>query len=269
MYIKYFLFNKQKQFTIIVILLCSLVLKVHSQIPIRQSRVDSAGLIAYLSANYSYNFILKNSDLYQESGNIMGIGTNLSLKTKSNWTVETGFNYYFAGKVKGVDSLFSMITNSSGLIIDGNGVPADIEVDTRAWSLRLEGGKIFPLSQKARNAGLHVKLGVGVLQRYIFIKNPYNLVMQLKEEYKKGYDHLTLGITLYQFIGYTRLSYNKFSCFYGGVEFYEVFSKRQREYDFNLMGKDNRKFFDAMIGLKFGWIIPLYKQENVGTYYFK
>jgi L-cysteine desulfidase len=49
----------------------------------------------------------------------MGIGTNLSLKTKSNWTEETGFNYYFAGKVKGVDSLFSMITNSSGLIIDG------------------------------------------------------------------------------------------------------------------------------------------------------
>lgn len=269
MHIKTLHINKKKPFTALFVLLFGFILSSYSQIPIRLSRVDSAGFMVYLSANFSYNFILKSSDLYQESGDLMGIGTNISMKTASNWTLESGFNYYFAGKVKGIDSLFSMIRNSSGLIIDGNGVPADIEVDTRAWSLRVEGGKIFPLNQTARNGGLHLKVGIGVLQRFVFIKNPDNLVLQLSEEYKKGYDRLTLGLTLYQYIGYTRLSYNKYACFYGGLEFYEIFSKRQRAYDFNLMGKDNRTFFDAIIALKFGWIIPLYKKDNVNTYYFR
>ena len=242
---------------------------VFSQIQMKRSTTDSAGLIAYVSANYSYNFILKNSDLYKESTNLMGVGANLSLKTKSNWTIETGFNYYFAGKVKGTDSMFAMITNAAGLIMDGNGTAANIEVDTRGWSLRLEGGKIFPISKKMQNAGIHAKLGVGVLQRNVFIKNPDNLVACLTEEYKKGYDRLTLGVSLYQYIGYTHLSNIKYSCFYGGIEFYEIFSKRQRDYDFNLMGKDNRKFFDVLIGLKFGWIVPLYKKEYIDTYYFR
>ena len=242
---------------------------VFSQIQMRRSTTDSAGLIAYISANYSYLFVLKNSDLYKESSNLMALGTNLSLKKKSNWTIEAGFNYLFSGKVKGTDSMFSMITNSAGLIIDGNGTGADIEVDTRGWSLRMEGGKIFPLTKKAQNAGIHAKLGVGVLQRYVFIKNPDNLVPCLTNEYKKGYDRLTLGVSLYQYIGYTRLSNIKYSCFYGGVEFYEIFSSRQRDYDFLLMGKDNRKFFDVIIGLKFGWIVPLYKKEYTDTYYFR
>lgn len=259
----------RKQFLVVYFLFYFFHVSVFSQVQIRQSLVDSAGLIVYISANYSYDFVLKNTDLYQESSNLMTVGLNLSMKTKSNWTVETGFNYMFAGKTKGIDSLFSMITNNAGLIMDGNGSASDIEVDTRGWSLRLEGGKIFPLSKKEQNSGIHVKLGVGVLQRFVFIKNPDNLVPSLTEEYKKGYDRLTLGVSLYQYIGYTRLSNTKFACFYGGVEFYETFSKRQRDYDFNLMGKDNRKFFDAMIGLKFGWIIPLYKKEYIDTYYFR
>lgn len=263
------LFVLRKQIVVSCFLLWFFIFSAFSQVQMRQSLIDSSGLIAYVSANYSYNFVLKNSDLYKESGNLMGVGINLSLKTKSNWTVETGFNYMFAGKVKGVDSMFSMITNGAGLIMDGNGTPADIEIDTRGWSLRLEGGKIFPISKKEQNSGIHIKVGVGAVQRFVFIKNPDNLVPFLTEEYKKGYDRLTLGISLYQYIGYTRLSNTKFACFYGGVEFYEIFLHRQRAYDFNLMGKDNRKFFDTMIGLKFGWIIPLYKKEYIDTYYFR
>ena len=260
--------NSKQRIGLIIVIYFS-VQSGYAQRQMRISKVDSAGLIAYISANYAYNFILKSSDLFQESGNLMGAGVNFSLKPKSNWTIETGFNYYFSGKVKGVDSLFSMLSNNAGLYMDGNGTAADIEVDTRAWSLRLEGGKIIPVSKRSLNTGIHVKCGIGVLQRYIFIKNPDNLIPGLTKEYKKGYDRLTLGFTLYQYIGYTRLSNTKFACFYGGFEFYEVFSKRQREYDFNLMGKDNRKFFDTMIGLKFGWIIPLYKKEYIDTYYFR
>ena len=237
------------------------------QTQMKVSKTDSAGLIVYTAANYCYNFTL--ADLQQESANIMGVGMDLGVKLRSNWTFEAGFNYYFSGKVKGTDSLFRLITNNSGSIMDGDGQPAEIDVDQRIWNLRAQVGKIFPIHPEYRNSGIQFKLGAGYGQRYVYIKNPENRVAALTEEYKKGYDRLTAGFTLYEFIGYTHMSRTRYTCFYIGVEATEAFTHRQREWDFSLMGKDGRSFTDVMVGIKGGWIIPLYKKEYQDTYYFR
>lgn len=241
--------------------------RTYAQLQMRVSKVDSAGLIVYTAAHYGY--FLTMGDLKNESTNLMGVGMDLGLKTKSNWSFNAGFTYCFSGNVKGTDSLFRMITNSNGSIMDGDGQPAEIDVDQRLWSLRAEAGKIFPVSHNHRNSGIHLKLGAGVEQRYVYIKNPENRVAALTDAYKKGYDRLTMGWTLYQFIGYTHISKTKYTCFYIGMEFMEGFSQRQREWDFSLMGQDNRTFTDITAGVKAGWIIPLYKKEYQDTYYFR
>ena len=238
-----------------------------AQLQMRVSKTDSAGMMVYTAANYSYS--LPYADLFKETTGFMGVGADLGLKTKSNWSFETGFNYYFSGKVKGTDSLFRLITNSTGSIMDGDGQPADIDVDMRMWSLRLAVGKIFPINQDHRNSGIQAKIGAAYSQRYIYIKNPDNRVAALSGDYKKGYDRLTGGFGLYQFVGYVHLSKTKYNCFYIGLEATECFSKRQREWDFSLMGQDDRRFTDIWIGLKAGWIIPLYKKEDQDTYYFR
>lgn len=243
-------------------------LKVQSQtMQMKVSKVDSAGLFVYTAAHYGYMFTM--ADLQKESANLMGVGADIGLKFKSNWSLDASFSYYFSGKVKGTDTLFRFITNQSGNIMDGDGAPADIDVDQRAWGLRLNVGKIFPVSPNYRNAGIQIKLGANVLQRYVFIKNPDNRVAALTDEYKKGYDRLTLGFGAYQFIGYLHMSKNKYTSFYIGVEASETFGHRQREWDFSAMGKDNRSYTDVMVGLKFGWIVPLYKKEYQDTYYFR
>ena len=247
-----------------VLTVCSLQAQ---QMQMKVSKVDSAGMILYTAANYSYLFTL--ADLQKESANLMGVGVDIGLKLKSNWSFETGFNYYFSGKVKGTDTLFRFITNQSGNIMDGDGRPADIDVDQRGWSLRLAAGKVFPVSPNYRNAGIQVKLGGTLLQRYVFIKNPDNKVAALTDEYKKGYDRLTLGFGAYQFVGYFHMSKHKYASFYIGVEATETFGHRQREWDISGMGKDTRSYTDVMIGLKAGWMVPLYKKEYQDTYYFR
>lgn len=250
-----------------VCLTCMLCFSVSAQNQIKVSKVDSAGFIFYTGANYSYQLV--RGDFQNESTDIMCIGLDLGLKTKSNWSFDVDFGYFFSGKVKGTDSLFRLITNQIGSIMDGDGVPADIDVDQRAWTLQANIGKIFPISKYHRNSGIQTKIGAGTMQRYIFIKNPENKVAALNNEYKKGYDRLTIGFSLHQYIGYINLSKTKYTCFYAGVELTETFSHRQREWDFSLMGKDNRSFTDIMIGFKIGWIIPLYKKEYQDTFYFR
>ncbi len=249
--------------------LCILtVCRVQAQtMQMKVSKVDSAGLFLYTAANYSYMFTL--ADLQKESANLMGVGVDLGLKLQSNWSFETGFNYYFSGKVKGTDTLFRFITNQSGNIMDGDGTPADIDVDQRGWSLRIAVGKVFPISPNYRNAGIQVKLGGDLLQRYIFIKNPDNKVAALTDEYKKGYDRLTLGFGAYQFIGYFHVAKHKYASFYFGVEASETFGHRQRKWDFSGMGRDTRPYTDVMVGLKMGWIVSLYKKEYQDTFYFR
>ena len=243
-----------------------------SQVELPKQKIDSAGLILFLTPNFSYHFSL--ADLRKEFGNNLSIGADICLKTKSNWSINFGFKYYFNGKVENavLDSTFKYIT-ASGLFINRSGVASsEIEVDFRGTSFHLQGGKVIPVSQKFRNSGIWVQFGIGFMQHYLYIKNPQQSeyrVPALEPEYQKGYDRLTLGFSLNQFIGYMHLTKKNLLCFYGGVEFSEVFAKRQREYDFNLMRKDDAKLFESIIGLKVGWIIPLYKHNPYMEYEYR
>jgi len=108
------------------------------------------------------------------------------------------------------------------------------------------------------------------MQHYLYINNSQtDPTPALSTEYRKGYDRLTLGFSLNQFIGYMHLTKKNLLCFYGGVEFYEIFAARQREYDFTLMRKDDAKLFESLIGIKVGWIIPLYKHNPYSEYEFR
>jgi len=235
-----------------------------SQVELPKQRVDSSGLILYLTPNFSYNFTM--ADLQKEFGNNLSIGTDICLKTKSNWSIDFGFKYHFNGKVKSeiYDSTIKYFT-ANGLFITRSGMATgEIKFDFRGLSFHLQAGKVIPISQKFRNSGIWLRLGVGVMQHYLDIKNPQqpeDRVPAIEPDYRKGYDRLTLGFSLNQFIGYMHLTRKNLLCFYGGVEFSEIFAHRQREYDFNLMRKDDTKLFESLIGIKVGWIIPLYKHN--------
>ncbi|MCF0206795.1 MAG: hypothetical protein HUK15_05145, partial [Bacteroidales bacterium] len=51
-------------------------------------------------------------------------------------------------------------------------------------------------------------------------------------------------------------------------EFYYAWTKSCRNYDFNLRGKDNTQYRDAMIGIRIGWILPVYRHNPDEYYYY-
>lgn len=227
------------------------------------SAVDSASLFVYTQFEFAYNIPL--ADLRKDYKNFLSVGTGINVKTKSNWLIGFTFNYQFEGKVQPevTNAAFKeLVPEGAGYFIANNGTATnDISVDYRGLQFTLMAGKVFCFTPKYRNSGMVLKAGIGVLQHYMHINNPNNAVLSLNEEYRKGYDRLTLGFSLYQFIGYQHLTKKNLLCFYGGIEIVENWAKRQRAYDFSLMAKDNNKYFESIIGFKVGWIIPLYKHN--------
>jgi len=112
-----------------------------------------------------------------------------------------------------------------------------------------------------------VWLGGGYMQHKINIYDVGKNVPQLNNDFKKGYDRLTGGFGLNQFIGYLHLSNNKIANFYAGFEFNQAFTKGMRGYQYDLMKEDNIKRTDIQIGFRIGWILPLYKRLNEYYYY--
>ena len=244
--------------------------KGYSQVETRELKVDSARLFVILTPNFTYNIVL--ADLRKEYGNNLAIGTDVGVKMKNNWSIDFGFKYLFGGDINPdlIDSTFKGLV-CDGRFIASNGVASgEIELEFRGLSFHLQGGKIIPLSKRYRNSGIWIKCGVGVTQHFINIKNPENKVLSLTPEYRKGYDKLTLGFSLYQFVGYAHMTKRNLFCLYGGVEFFENFAHRQRKFDYSLMRDDrSSQLFEAMIGFKIGWIIPLYKHDPNKEFHYR
>ena len=89
----------------------------------------------------------------------------------------------------------------------------------------LSGGYVFPVLSPNPNSGIIVSGGIGILQHKILIDFRDAQIPQLGEEYKKGYDRLSYGLALNQFVGYVFFGNKKLINFYAGVELTQAWTK--------------------------------------------
>ena len=92
--------------------------------------------------------------------------------------------------------------------------------------------------------------------------DPESPVASLTNEYKKGYDRLTNGWSLNQFVGYQYFAKNKRINFYAGIESTQGFTQNVRGYNFDTKSYDNESRLDVLYGLRIGWIVPFYLGET-------
>jgi hypothetical protein len=173
----------------------------------------------------------------------------------------------FGTHVKHEENILSNIAASSGLIIDGDGAWAEVFYYERGFYANARAGKIFPVLNPNPNSGLCVMIGTGLLQHKIRIDNPGNLAPQIKDDYKKGYDKLSNGWALSEFVGYMYMGNRRLITFFAGFEFTQAWTQSRRDFDFVLMKKDESKRFDMLYGFKAGWVVPLYKRSPAGYYF--
>jgi hypothetical protein len=160
-----------------------------------------------------------------------------------------------------------MVETESGNIIDGNGTFALYALYERGYSINFRVGKVLKVLRANPNSGLMFMLGAGYLAHRLVIDNQNNTAPQITGDYAKGYDRLTGGLNLNQFIGYFYMGKSRVLNLFGGFEFYQAFTKSQRDYIFDQMQQDNNNYLDLFFGIKVGWMIPIYKRAPDQYYY--
>lgn len=230
-----------------------------------QSFVDSSDFITFFDINAGY--YIPAADMSERFGLNASVGGAFNIKNKKNWTFGCSYNYIFGDDVKNERTYLSSILVEDGFIIDGNGQYAEINLMERGWNVFLSAGKIIPVVKRNRNSGIWINTGFGLLEHRILINNPLNLAPQIKGDYKKGYDKLSNGFALNQFVGFIWM--NKKSIFntYAGLNVTAAWTENRRSYDFVIAQKPNEKRFDMIIGIKVGWVIPVYRRTPDPFYY--
>lgn len=206
---------------------------------------------------FNYTYQIPEGDLALRFGPLHQVGAGVNLKTRNHWYFALQANYQFGYTVE-EPGLFYFLTNSSGYITNTGGYPATYYLSQRGMSGIISAGRLFPLSLSNRNSGILVMVGGGYLLHKINIASPSNDIPTLTDELKRGYDRLTGGFALHQFVGYYFQSANRYFNFYVGVDLNQAFTKSFRGYNYDQRAFDNASRFDATNGLRVGWMIPIY-----------
>ena len=228
---------------------------------------DSCINVWQCEINYAYQFSLTDMKAkYNQNPSTMGVG--LSFKTKHNWIFGFEGSYLWGGyDDKGVSILTGIMTRS-GNIINSYGQYGTVLMTQSGFYAGVKTGRLFAFRKPNPNSGIVLNIGAGILEHHIRIENRSNNTPPVLGDYKKGYDGLRNGIALRGFLGYQFLSNKKLINFYGGVEYTFAWTKSRRNYDFNLRGKDNTQYHDSMIGIRVGWILPIYRRAPEEYYYY-
>jgi len=224
---------------------------------------DSSLYNPHVTVGYGYS--TPGGDLANRFGNNGSIEVGFHIKDKKNWYYGVQFNYLFGNKVHEPNLLSNLLT-SRGEILDEQGQIATMFIQERGFNVFLQGGKLFPVIGPNKNSGLLITGGVGLLQHKIRIEHQEAKITQLEGEYLKGYDRLTNGLSVNQFIGYYHLSNNRLINFYIGAQATEGFTQSRREWNLDTQTQDNSKRLDMLFGLRAGWILNLY-QRAPNDYY--
>ena len=86
------------------------------------------------------------------------------------------------------------------------------------------------------------------------------MFFSLTDEMKKGYDRLSNGISVGGFAGYLYLSNNRRINFFTGIDYLYTRTVNRRGYNYDEMSYDSEKRDDILFGVRFGWIIPIYRR---------
>lgn len=215
----------------------------------------------------SLSFQKPSGDLADRFGNNISINLGAHFKTKKNYTFGFQIQNLTGNNIENKNNIFDNISTQYGPI-DGNGQIGDILMYERGMNTSIQFGKIFNIIGPNPNSGIWIQIGGGYFWNKIKIENVDNRTPILTADFIKGYDKLSEGFSINQSIGYLHLSDKKLLNFGVSFEIMEAFTSNQRKYSYAEMKSIDDNYLDILYGIRFSWILPLYKKlENKYHYY--
>jgi len=229
-----------------------------------QSIKDTSLLLNMFSFHVSGH--VPGGDIADRYGMNIGAGGSYMLKFKSNWMLSADFSFFSGNNFK-EEHIFDNVTDKDGIFINIYGEIGEATFYERGFFAVMGGGKILPIIGPNQNRGLILRATAGVLQYKTLIHQDGEDIPILNGDNTKGYDYLTNGFGVSQFIGYFHLDGDEPVNFYVGLEFHQAWTKNRRDWNFDTMGPDNRLRNDFLFGVRFGWIFPV-TRHTTNTYYY-
>lgn len=237
-------------------------LSVAAQRNVRDSIIGTPMVALHYGGN------LTGGDLKDRYGFLNHVGLLAGYKTNQNWFWGIDGNFLFGNRINMSDPL-AALRDSKGNITDENGDIAAVIYNSRGFNANVAVGKVFPVLSPNANSGLFVHVGGGILAHKLRIETNSQVVPAIEGDYLKGYDRLTMGFNSHQFIGYSFMANQGFINFYGGFYAQQGFTRNMRTINYDQpdvpVSKDLR--LDLQFGLKFGWMIPIYKRLPKDYYF--
>jgi hypothetical protein len=183
-----------------------------------------------------------------------------------NWFFGAHGQFLFGSTVK--ENVLANLRTSNGLLIGNDRSPANIQLRQRGSYYGLRVGRLIGMSKKNPRSGIRIALGAGLLQHRIRLQgDPARDVPQIEDEYAKGYDRLTNGLALHQFIGYQNIGINNGIHFIAGFEFFEGFTQSRRSFDFDTRQQDLTERLDILVGFRVGVTLPFFLGNAEDVFY--
>jgi len=228
--------------------------------PKREAR---KGLVISLNGDFD----IPAADMAKRFGLSYRVGPAVFYKTRSNWIIGAKSDFILGNKIE-EDGFLSNLKNSDNTYITSSGFRKNIEVYERGYTVGLQAGKIINISKKNPDNGIMLLTSAGFIQHKIHIvtRNAGDLP-QLTGDYKKGYDRLTNGLFLEQFVGFTHFANNGLVNFNIGLDVLAGFTQGRRDYWFDVQKPGNDKRLDILFGVRGGWFIPIFKRKSEEIYF--
>ena len=220
-----------------------------------------------IAITLGYTHQLPIGDLADRFGDNSSIGFSFFKEKENNLFYGIEGGYLFGNNVKD-SSLFNYINTSAGAIIGADGTYANINLSERGFDVHAFVGYAYHPKENDLS-GVYLSLGAGFLQHQIFIDTQNQNVPQLNEEYKKGYDRLTNGISTKWEASYKFYSPNGNFQIYAGLNMTIAYTKNKRPYLFDKSEyTSNTGSWDNLIGINMGVIIPINRKNEEEFHYY-
>jgi hypothetical protein len=216
---------------------------------------------------FGYTHQLPIGNLSKQFGDNSSIGFSFFQEKENNLFYGVEGGYMFGNNLKDT-TIFDNITTSTGAIIGADGHFANVNLMQRGFDVHAFLGYAYHL-KKDNLSGFYFSGGLGFLQHQIFIDTKSQNVPQLDEEYKKGYDRLTNGISSKWETSYKYYSPNGKFQMYAGINMTIAYTKNRRAYLFNEMEHTPETGnWDNLLGVNIGVIIPIQRKNQEKFHYY-
>lgn len=212
------------------------------------------------------NFDMPAADMAKRFGASYRVGPSLLYKTASNWMFGAKTDFMLGNRIND-DSLLINLADEYGQILNQSGTRTPVRITELGYIIGLQAGRIFNMSKRSSDNGILLLTTAGFMQHKINIFDKNNSIPSIKGDYRKGYDRLTNGLVLEQFVGYTYFADDGLLNFHIGVDIAAGFTKGRRDYLYDVMRTDDNARLDILFGVRGGIYIPIFNRKSEEFYF--